>query len=418
MQGLYIKKPEIRDIGDNRVQLYAEIIENDVVRELYYEVDKEYREYLCTERSDAFVVSLLQYAMQNHYNIKWEEPLSERLLYQIETMFMPVMVEQYAARYGYTEIKLNGPITSDRISRKKIGVATGVSGGVDSFYSILKHIDCNYEQYKLTHLIYVALSNHCKDLVSLKNDFYLKLKRIEPISKELQLPIICLFSNESDFEIKDVCEWGTYRLCGMILALQKLISVYYISSGYSYADFSFKEKDCAHAELFHLTVLSNNDVQFLSFGGEVSRQQKVKIIKDNEVVKKYLYVCNFDSEKNCGHCDKCMRTLASLNAYGSLKEYKNIFDINFFEKQKRKYIARMLYRKSSFDMEILDEYKKQRVKIPFRAQLRAFMIRPIYLIWQRIQRNEFAMKIFYKFGLDYKLYGKKLAESIRYSKRI
>lgn len=38
---------------------------------IWFKVEKKYEEYLCYERSDAFVIAVLNYAMRNKHDIVW-----------------------------------------------------------------------------------------------------------------------------------------------------------------------------------------------------------------------------------------------------------------------------------------------------------------------------------------------------------
>lgn len=111
-----------------------------------------------------------------------------------------------------------------------------------------------------------------------------------------------------------------------------------------------------------------------------------------------------------------MRTLMQLYVDGCVEEYRNIFDINMFRKNKKKYLQKMQYRKSAYDMEIF-QTMIEKGKKP-NLGLRVLIIRPIYLLWQKMKTSKIIMGIFYKFNLDYMLYGRAMAESIRYSKGI
>ena len=122
-------------------------------KECYFEFDKKYKNYLCDVRSDAFVMGLLTTAMENDMDIEFESPLSERLYYQLTTYYIP-MVAKNNSNYPMYNIKIIGPTDNTVISNMK-AVATGCSGGVDSFYTIAKHSSNDIpKSFKITHIIY------------------------------------------------------------------------------------------------------------------------------------------------------------------------------------------------------------------------------------------------------------------------
>lgn len=413
---LKICRPYIINMHD-KSRLCADIIINSTdTRTLYYEVNKEYEPYLCTERSDAFLLSLLQFAMNQGLNITWEAPVTERLIYQLRTMYIPVMSDTIPEQFHF--INLAGPITNEKLEKENKYVATGGSGGVDSFYTLISHTYEIEPSFKLTHMLYVAISNNVASTDELRKDFEDGCNNITGIAQEMNLPVVTLFSNEAEFFFEGIVDGGALRYAGMVYALQKLFSVYYLSSGYHYADQKIKKGSSAHYDLFNLSSVSTDSLQFYSTGAEVGREEKTHYIEKYEVVKKHLHVCNFDDINNCSECDKCFRTMLTLYADNYLHEYQNVFDLQKFEKLKNKYIARMVYRQSTYDKEVMRAFSCNKIAIPVSAKIRGYILRPCYVLWQEIQKIPFLMKLFYKTNLDYALYGKELADSIRYSNGI
>ena len=51
--------------------------------ELWVSVEDKYSQYLCSERSDAFLIGLLPVAMRRGLDIVCEAPVSEKLLFQL-----------------------------------------------------------------------------------------------------------------------------------------------------------------------------------------------------------------------------------------------------------------------------------------------------------------------------------------------
>lgn len=80
-------------------------------RPLYFDFARKYEEYLCPERSDAFVMGLLSTAMENDCNIEFETPMTDRLFYQMNDDYLPMMAK-YNANFPIYDIRLSGPVTS------------------------------------------------------------------------------------------------------------------------------------------------------------------------------------------------------------------------------------------------------------------------------------------------------------------
>ena len=146
---LKIGKPEIVEKGSQSA-LQAVIYEGERSKVLEYCVDKKYEKYLTWERSDAFVVALLYYAMIKNIDIEWETPCNAQLIYQLKTYFIPV----YAHEFSFIHrIELRGDVSYDVLSCEN-GVAAGFSNGVDSGYTIYKYRNSTFPEYRLTHLFF------------------------------------------------------------------------------------------------------------------------------------------------------------------------------------------------------------------------------------------------------------------------
>lgn len=411
---LVIGMPEIVEIGQ-KARLRADIWVDGSKKELYYEVDKEYKDYLCAGRSDAFLLSLLHFAMSSGYDVSWAAPVSERLHYQLGQIYIPVIsrIRPDIAK----KIELNGPISAEMVPNAG-GVGTGASGGVDSFYSILKNMANKEKTFCLTHLLVLAVSNNIEDDAHIHRTFESTAARVRPIADELHLPLIKLFSNDYEFHYPNFVDCYTVRYAGTVYALQKLFTKFYFSSSLTYWDFSFLAKDDSQYSLFTLMSVSGGQLTFYSTGSEVERQEKLDYIEHHATVQKYLNVCNYNHEKNCSKCDKCMRTMSGLYADGVLSQFAECFDLELFEKNKLRYITKMLYRQTPYDKEILKRLKEKDVRFPLRARIKALATKPVHSIWQVFKHDRLIMGIFYRFNLDYKLYGKEMADSIRFSKGI
>ena len=58
---------------------------------------------------------------------------------------------------------------------------------------------------------------------------------------------------------------------------------------------------------------------------------KLKELGDSQASGKYLHPCIYVTrDRNCGHCSKCVRTLAALKALGEIEKYRDLFDIDDF----------------------------------------------------------------------------------------
>jgi hypothetical protein len=68
-------------------------------------------------------------------------------------------------------------------------------------------------------------------------------------------------------------------------------------------------------------LLSTERTQFIHYGGEAIRFEKTVTIAQSMVALQNLHVCWADeSETNCGRCEKCVRTMVTLEILGALAD--------------------------------------------------------------------------------------------------
>ena len=322
---------------NEKTRCYCDIEIDGIKKNVWFEVEKDYEKYLVLDRADAYLIGILNYAMRNKHDIECEMPVTDELLHNIREILIPSLVKYSNSLYP-TKIKCKTiePLNSGE------HVGTGLSCGIDSFYSIYKHINNEYPSMSLTDVCInnVGAFNECyaeygKDRV--KQERY---EMTEKVAKEAKLNLIETDSNFYN-EIPQVHLLShTYSSTFAIYMLQKYWNkYYYASSGYDFSYFQLNNnetKDCADYELLSLQCFSTSSIRIYSDGGEKERIEKTEYIVDYKLAQKYLHVCLKES-KNCGICSKCRRTLTSLDALGKLDNFSNVFDIEYYKKNRKDY---------------------------------------------------------------------------------
>lgn len=321
------------------------------VYQMWYEVEKQYEAYLCTERADAFVAAVLLYAMERGYDISSETVVTDKLLFQLTNFFIPVVSKNIDS---YKEISITAETCSDELKCEgKVG--TGVSGGVDSFYTLLKNRNSGQSKFKITHGTFLNVG-----AAPTKELHEERLKSARNIAKELQIELVVVNSNMNGFLGDEFVKSHTFRSCSAILAIQKLFSVFYYSSGISIADFQLNGESTAYFDLLNLMCLSTRNTTFYSYGGEADRGEKINYISNFLIAQKYLNVCVV-SEENCNQCFKCVRTMLELYAEDVLDKYGDVFDIQFFHQNKKWYLINCV-RNINQDLNLKETYLKLKKK--------------------------------------------------------
>lgn len=86
-----IKQPYVTENG-SLYRLNADIYEDGNLYQLFAEVEETYSQYLCTDRSDAFLYLALPVALRKGYDIYCEAPVTEQFLHNINEILIPHLV--------------------------------------------------------------------------------------------------------------------------------------------------------------------------------------------------------------------------------------------------------------------------------------------------------------------------------------
>lgn len=316
--------------------LSTEIDIDDDKKEVFVSVENEYGKFLSPERADYALIGMLAYAMRHGHDIICEVPVTEELLYNIREILIPTLVHSDSRGYHVNiQAEIAPPLDKLQFSKTvRGGVGTGISFGVDSSYSILKHYNTDYPSQNLTHL---CIFNNGSFVLSDSSNRKKVFEHAEIVAKELNLPLLKVESNVRTFIEQKHSHSHTYKDALIIYALQKLWRVYYYGSTYSFAQFSLAENlhtDPAHFEPFLFDCFSTSKLRIIPSGSEGDRDDKVSFIADNPIVQKYLHVC-VKEPFNCGRCVKCLRTLLELDALDKLDNFRESFDIDDYIKRRR-----------------------------------------------------------------------------------
>lgn len=334
---ILIHQPYLEE-KDNRFYLNTLIDVDSESKKIWFSVEKEYGKYLCYERSDAYVIGLLPYAMRYGHDIKCEIPISETLYYQLETYFIPALV--YNSKNLY-HVKLFSPLDNSGEITNEHAVGTGISGGIDSLSTIITHLDSKFAAHNITHLMFNNVGSHGFG-ASGRELYNIRLNRIRDYCTKYGFKLIETDSNfHEEFPQNHLLTHTFSNIFGVYM-LQKLFGIYYYSSaGYRFSDLNLKENDlydCANYDMFSLYMLSSDNLKLYSSCSTLSRLEKTKIVSKYIPSYEYLDVCGLHPY-SCMKCSKCIRTMFALHILGELNNYREIFDVDFFYKNYKYYLS-------------------------------------------------------------------------------
>ena len=125
---------------------------------LWYKLNEKYSSFI-SESSDAPLVALLIPAMVHGEDIYLDGTVSEKLYYNLSGPYQHVLQLIIPSLYL---VKIYPATIKPSIKEKEYGVATGFSGGIDSFCVIADHYYSNDvpEGFRLTHLLFNNVGSH------------------------------------------------------------------------------------------------------------------------------------------------------------------------------------------------------------------------------------------------------------------
>lgn len=291
---------------------------------MWFGVPRAHEDWLAIGRADPFLMAMLPGAMRGAHEILCEDPMSERLHYQLRTELIPAL--SFAGDL-YHNIKIFSPLTPNGISNQG-AVGTGYSGGVDSLYTIY----CRNENSELpiTHLAVFNTGSRRRKSSTLQKIF----RRAQEAAAELNLTAIYVDTNFKDILRDSRRSSYTYRNLACILAMQGLFKSYLLSSGPNASKMSLDLDFCDHYDILTVNCASTESLALYLFGVERTRREKLTALSDWEPSRRWLNACTRNEGEliNCSRCKKCIHDMTMLYALGKLDQYRAIFDLEDYYK--------------------------------------------------------------------------------------
>lgn len=312
---------------EDQTRMCADLSLNGRGITLWFGVDPSQQQYLCDTRSDAFVMALLPTAMRGGHDIICHTPVSSRLKYQLEYYLIPALT---AKGDWYHPIRIQGPMENEPITNAG-GVGLGFSGGVDCSYSLMTHKEGS--AYPVTHLAVFNLGVFEGETA--RASFRNACKSTAIFAREQGLELVGLDSNINDVLPERYLDVYSFRNLSGALALQRLFSVYLLSSGHDSAGFALDVHNTARYDLLTVHCAQTESLTVYLSGSQIKRCDKLAALADWEPARKWLHPCFHTGigKKNCGRCHKCAWDLIVLYALGKLDNFSQVFDVDAFRRE-------------------------------------------------------------------------------------
>jgi hypothetical protein len=309
---------------------------------------------------DPFVVALLLVAMQNGESMEVRGPLSNQLFQGLQS-YQEIYHVWYPDRFHMIAI-LPTALRDDAVSSHR-NEGCAFSGGVDSFFTLLELIKKQSEESdspRLTHALFMAGFDMPLHLGSSIEEL---TRSYSQMMKDLTLQFVVGSTNVRQFV--NTVDWTNAH--GQALAASALFlknTLYKFNIPASYTADSYP-KWGTHPQLDH--HLSTESMHMVHHGAHANRVRKLETISLSIESYDRLRVCWIQDIglKNCGQCEKCVRTMVALDLLKALPRYVTFGSANLDRRQVRQ-LKQRTYQGRLFARELMREaMRRRRPKIWF-----------------------------------------------------
>lgn len=339
----------IRDDGEN-IRVVTDI---DGSQALWFSVSGDY-EGLLSERADHVAVALLLPGMRHGRDLRVggtvTDSLLHRLNHDVQSLVRDVHPEYRPIVVTAEETAPPGPAPA--------GVATGFSGGVDSFATLTEYAhDADVPtSLRITHLLNNNVGAHGSGGREL---WRTRFEALRPVAADLGLPFIRIDSNlDEHYSSMGFMQTVTFRNAAVMHLLSGGIGRSYHASEGTFRNLRMPPPhgDISLAGAMTFPLLSTPALTLESTGSGMSRIERTLALVGGPYAG-YLDVC-IDADPyrttNCSRCWKCMRTMLTLEIAGHLEEFvPDVFVREPYEQQRARYVAELLSSIEPNDVELV-----------------------------------------------------------------
>ena len=268
-----------------------------------------------TERLDAWLLWLLPHAFEVGEDLVLDGPVDAELLRNAHEL-----MEVWACwRPGKSPVRVTAELAE---AFEPQGKRTGLffTAGVDSFFSLLHHDEMarlhpEWNLRPIDDLIYVEGYD-----IPLNKRPALDRKRtaLQAVAKETGKTLITLATNFRDSSLSlRKNTWGPLvhgpAVAASGLLLGRRWNSLLLSAAVAYDEFDPWGSTCLTDPM-----CSTSATRVWHYGAGTDRLRKIEFLAPSDVAIDHLHVCWRDaSERNCGGCEKCFRTLLALDMAGA-----------------------------------------------------------------------------------------------------
>jgi hypothetical protein len=286
---------------------------------LWFRVPEQYTQHL-TLQSDAFLIPGLVAGMHFKEDIEVRGTVSPKLAYNLEEyqnllhFRFPKSISPVEIRYDHLRA----------LAKKPEAVGTTFSGGVDSFFTLWKHLPQNQPipGFQITHALFLLGF----DILNKDKPRYEALyARYRKALQEINVTLIPIESNLVSMIIPRMKLPHFYGpvLGGVAHLFGNLFKRFYIPSSKDYWQI---KRMAFSSDPTSDPLLSTETMDIIHHGAAIQRVEKVEAMCGWELPQAQLRVCFSndlnDEMINCSRCEKCVRTMIPIYALGKMDNFK------------------------------------------------------------------------------------------------
>ncbi len=263
-----------------------------------------------TERADPFVHALLFPMMECGGEFEFDTPVSRSVIDNV-TRFCRIWNMWLPGRCK--PITIHAPLVNDDYRPNNRKLITAFSGGLDAAYTAYKYKNGLDEHFKYDLDKSIMLLGADIPLAE-RESFVMAFRAAKMMTDDLGIVLIPVETNyREQFDIA----WG-YCFGSVIAATLEFYNKKYFYGASASDDTVDHFQTPWGTNPVTDAYLASDTFHFMVDGYEHSRTQRAEYIKNWSVGLEHLRVCwrNADKSKNCGICEKCVRTMLNFMAVG------------------------------------------------------------------------------------------------------
>jgi hypothetical protein len=351
MPDLVTARPRRTRDEDGSVRVVADV---DGAESLWFAVGPEAAELLA-DRADHVAVALLLPAMRYGRNLRVGGSVTDSLLHRLNHDVQS-LVRVVHPTYHSIEVTADDTIAA---GTAPAGVATGFSGGVDSFATLTEYASAGAAPAALhiTHLLNNNVGAHGEEGGML---WRRRFDALRPVAADLCLPFVRVDSNlDLHYPRMGFMQTVTFRNAAVVHLLGGGIGRSYHASEGTYRNVRMPPThgDIGLAGAMTFPLLSTAALTVESTSSGMTRIERTLALVGGPYAR-YLDVCidaDPDRTTNCSRCWKCMRTMLTLEIAGSLDEFiPGVFVREPYERRRTQYYADLLSSSEPNDIELVE----------------------------------------------------------------